>query len=524
MENNEKNIQNQENDVQKKIKQEVQTKGKTNNKSPKITGVLVAVVIILAIGIGIGVGFLLASKNKKVSNSVENKTDTIAGNTNTNETNNENLAISESEMYANVIDEHKKALNETDIETVFDVEDKYSLVNWQVLFNVLRYPENQPQIAYLFYDIDKNGTKEMICGISFKGTSFIPGAIYGYNPTTKKAEKLFFQDTLERGRMYIYDNGIIFSEGSGGAALHYYEFGKIAENGYSYNKIEDIEEEYLSQNAEPTYRNVDTKKTLEYKSRDEIKNKYVGNSKEITYEGVETIPTPKKSEVKDNSIDYAEAENNKNTVKTIEEKNESTVNNTAVNEENSVLAEKVHTFFVAVNGFNAPSVMIEDESDEAITFRVYEDMDDHIATYDIYTINKKTGIGTDRMNNRIDINIESCEDYVRKDETKRTSGNLKVIKRTNEYLYFKFDASYVVGENVEEGIKQGSVNVGSLYGCAKKIADGKYEFKSDIKDGVSDGYKITFNVKDNNKIEVEENDANNPYGGLNVSFRGTYTK
>lgn len=68
------------------------------------------------------------------------------------------------------------------------------------------------------------------------------------------------------------------SGGAGGAALHYYEFGKIASNGISYELLESIEEEYVDGNEIPEYRDNTTREALEYTSLDEIMSKYLENA------------------------------------------------------------------------------------------------------------------------------------------------------------------------------------------------------------------------------------------------------
>ena len=86
---------------------------------------------------------------------------------------------------------------------------------------------------------------------------------------------------MERGSIVIYDNGIILSQGAGGAALHYYTFGKIDADKVEFVELEKIEEEYFEGDDTPLYRELGTYVILEYKSLDEIMDKYVSGSKEI---------------------------------------------------------------------------------------------------------------------------------------------------------------------------------------------------------------------------------------------------
>lgn len=195
--------------------------------------------------------------------------------------------LTDAEMYDSILEQYKDAMAEYNVEDI-DIDDnfkvKYNMVSDTLLFHVIHYQNNGVELRYAYYDIDKNGVNELIMGNGTKGNNdFYAGAIYAYNKDAKKPEKVYYQSTLERGSLNIYDNGIINSEGSGGAALHYYSFGKIAENGYSYESIEEIEEEYVQENKSPIYRDYNKNVELSYKGLDEIKNKYLNNSKAIEF-------------------------------------------------------------------------------------------------------------------------------------------------------------------------------------------------------------------------------------------------
>ena len=238
------------------------------------------IIIIVVLMIGIGAGYLISNRigennqtHEKTQNNTQAQTDS-----------NNEITLTEEEMYKDIINDYKEVMSEYDDDN-FEVLEKYDRVNSAIVLLAKHYPE--AEVAYTFYDIDKNGIKELIVGITDKtGDELNEGAIYSYNPTAKKAEIIFLQDTMERGRLSIYDNGIIYSAGSGGAALHYYEFGKIGENGYNYEEIESIEEEYIQEDSEPVYRDYKTSRVLSYKGIDEIEAKYLKNSKEIKYSKV----------------------------------------------------------------------------------------------------------------------------------------------------------------------------------------------------------------------------------------------
>ena len=186
--------------------------------------------------------------------------------------------VSDAEKYKEVIDEYKNAMGEVNLENIGDEEilNKYPLISETLVTHVARYKDEGVKLTYSFYDIDKNGVNELLVGASGS-----VGAIYTYDGANNTPAKIYFQDTMERGNLEIYDNGVILSSGSGGAALHYYEFGKIATNGTSYELLEDIEEEFMSENEAPVYRDTNTREILEYTSIDEAMTKYVANAKAL---------------------------------------------------------------------------------------------------------------------------------------------------------------------------------------------------------------------------------------------------
>ncbi len=340
-ENNEKIVKSE---VKEEINSNINPKRKNNNI--KIIAIVI-IMLILVLAVGIGVGLLISDKGNVNNNNTENtvkeqektkektqdntQDDTQDNTQEQNESNNK-ITLNEEEMYKSIINDYKNAVseyNENDIEILEKIESKYSMVNSTIVFLVNRYPELGPKIAYTFYDIDKNGIKELIVGIRYNTDRDLnEGAIYSYNTNSKKVEKIYYQDTMERGHLYIYDNGIIFSEGSGGAYVHAYRFGEISENGYSFEELENIEEEYTQENSNPVYRDYKANKVLNYRSLDEIKTKYLKNSNAIKF------------------IDYVELETNINSqnVNNSTQNNSqptATSNNTTVNKEYDVAITEI---------------------------------------------------------------------------------------------------------------------------------------------------------------------------------------
>ena len=159
---------------------------------------------------------------------------------------------------------------------------KYPFVNSVLLAHVLRYSGEGVKLTYDFNDINRDGVDELLVGV---GNGL--GAIYTYDKAKKTPVNIHFQSTMERGDMSVYDNGVILSTGAGGAALHYYEFGRISAEGNTFELIESIEEEYLNEGEAPIYRNAITNETLEYKSSEEFMNKYLSGANKIEMNPIE---------------------------------------------------------------------------------------------------------------------------------------------------------------------------------------------------------------------------------------------
>ena len=185
------------------------------------------------------------------------------------------------ELYESVTNDYKAAFaffSLDDVDGIEKLEEECKLVSSTLVAHICRYSDDGAELTYDYYDIDKNGVDELIVG-----ASKAPGAIYSYDKTKNVPVIVFFQDTMERGNLSIYDNGVIFSEGAGGAALHFYRFGKINPETLEFEELAMIQEEYTEGKEEPTYTDFNTEKVLEYKSLDEIMNVYVADAKKVEF-------------------------------------------------------------------------------------------------------------------------------------------------------------------------------------------------------------------------------------------------
>ena len=238
-------------------------------KGLKITIIVLIVVALLGIG-----GYYYINETKT--------------NNNKNEVNNNQTNENTEEIYKDVINNYKQAKEEFEKDDTLAIEKKYPLVSEILISHAVRYKENNVEIAYTYYDIDNNGIKELILGIKLTDSNkLIPAAIYTHT-SNYEVKKLYYQNTIERGNLSIYDNGTLYSIGSGGAALHYYGFYKIASDGTSLETLENIREEYITDNNLKYY-NENNNNELSYKNLDEITGKYINAAKEIELTATATI-------------------------------------------------------------------------------------------------------------------------------------------------------------------------------------------------------------------------------------------
>ena len=60
-------------------------------------------------------------------------------------------------------------------------------------------------------------------------------------------------------------------------------------------------------------------------------------------------------------------------------------------------------YYESINGERPPISQVDHVDDEEVTIHLYEDMGDHIATWDWYTVNRSTLKGQDNLGNEIDL-------------------------------------------------------------------------------------------------------------------------
>ena len=136
-----------------------------------------------------------------------------------------------------------------------------NMVNFHHVYNTT--------LKYTYYDINKDGEKELIINTSGESSEFEIAEIYTYNGT--KAIRFIEKDCLgERCSAEIYDNGIIYFYGASSARSHGVDFYKIASDGYTKETISTYGVEY-DENGKLTILDSNNNKT-EFKTEDELIN------------------------------------------------------------------------------------------------------------------------------------------------------------------------------------------------------------------------------------------------------------
>ena len=176
--------------------------------------------------------------------------------------------------YNSIIEEYKKAMEDENFENDTTYETKYPNINYTMMHYYHTY--NSVTFNYLYYDINKDNKDELIIG---NGNSII--AIHAYNGTSSIS--LFENRCLgDRCQVELWDNGIMFFEGSGGAAYHSYEFYKLGNDGYSKETIKKYYVEYKDNEVKTfTVTDRDTNEIVDFKSTDDIVASIKGNAKDV---------------------------------------------------------------------------------------------------------------------------------------------------------------------------------------------------------------------------------------------------
>ena len=71
-----------------------------------------------------------------------------------------------------------------------------------------------------------------------------------------------------------------------------------------------------------------------------------------------------------------------------------------------MLCERAKAYYQSVHGEEPPIVEVDSVDGDEVTIHLYEIVDEHTATWDWYTVDRNTGIGTDVLGNEIDLSSD----------------------------------------------------------------------------------------------------------------------
>lgn len=128
------------------------------------------------------------------------------------------------EAYQGILDTYNEALLMGASE-VQESPESYPEINPLLVF-LTETSQGSSEIVHTLYDIDENGTKELLIGSRSKDADARVVGIYCFDGAD--AKNMFEDDTLaERSLLQIYQNGTIYIYGSGGASYGIADFYRI---------------------------------------------------------------------------------------------------------------------------------------------------------------------------------------------------------------------------------------------------------------------------------------------------------
>lgn len=228
---------------------------------------MVAIIICLVLFICLGISGVISVgvKNKNKSTEItDNKKD-------------DNNVSANDDRYAYIIEEYRSAMNDVDFNNV-NIDNKYPNINSTVMHLYHNYNTDTMTLNYVYYDINKDGNDELIVFSNSSSKNNNLAEIYTYDGN--KANKFINDICLgEKCIAKIYDNGIIYYYGAGGALFHELVFYKIGNDGYSKKVVKNYSVEYSDNNVAVT--DSATKTKTDYTTDEDVILNVVGNAKEI---------------------------------------------------------------------------------------------------------------------------------------------------------------------------------------------------------------------------------------------------
>lgn len=177
------------------------------------------------------------------------------------------------DLYKSVLNQYvylNEELEKVDLNNVanrgFEVQACNDFVD-ECVYDSMRYSSDY-KIYYAFYDIDKNGVEEILLCSSTSNGSSSPNVIITYS--AGKINKL--DAASYRSSLWLFNNGVVMRDGSGGADYHGWTLSKIASDGKSLESFYEFACD--SSGKETIYTNYDNK--VSYDEVNNVFKKYIG--------------------------------------------------------------------------------------------------------------------------------------------------------------------------------------------------------------------------------------------------------
>ena len=220
---------------------------KKKNNNGALVGLLIGIIIMLLVVVGLFATNTLSLNTKEKNNS--------------NETNEKSKANTEekqntlsNDIYQEVINQYKEIINSNLSDEEIN-QDKYNYASYTDCGTYQCLKENK--WYYTYYDIDKDNHDELLISYDTDNKHFV---------TT-----IFTNDG-------IYDNGLIVTNGSGGATIEGYSFQTIDKS-----TDKDYEVNYNNSKIESII-DMKTEKKTDYNTVEELLSDNIGNNQKVDLE------------------------------------------------------------------------------------------------------------------------------------------------------------------------------------------------------------------------------------------------
>lgn len=239
------------------------------------TGLIVAIVVLVMLLLFGGTLLLLSSMGYLNFDKNEVKEEEKINDNNISSEINNSL-----EKYSYIIDDYKKYINNLDYESEnINYSDLYIISNSDFI------------IGYTYYDLDNNGISELLISRIDNNGKFL-NIIDVYTSNQNNVVKVLDRsDICQRCGIEIWDNGMIFYRGSGGAARGYLYFYKVSSNNSEYvdRYMYEYEDEFDYSIYKIDSNGIKIGNKLDYSSDNELISKYKNDASSLSLDGVKWI-------------------------------------------------------------------------------------------------------------------------------------------------------------------------------------------------------------------------------------------